>query len=40
MALLGMDLGPPRSPLVPLSRDQVQELDEALAELDFDQWRR
>ncbi|MFP6753972.1 MAG: dihydrodipicolinate synthase family protein [Pirellulaceae bacterium] len=40
MARLGIDLGPPRTPLVPLTADQVEQLDEALAELDFDQWRR
>ena len=40
MALLGVELGPPRTPLSPLSDDQLQKLDEALEELDFDQWRR
>lgn len=40
MALLGVELGPPRTPLSPLSGEQVRKLDEALEELDFDQWRR
>jgi N-acetylneuraminate lyase len=40
MGRLGVDVGPPRTPLSPLSDQQVEELDAGLAELDFDQWHR
>ena len=37
---LGVEIGPPRPPLVPLNAAQQAELDESLAELEFERWHR
>ncbi len=39
MTRIGIDVGPPRLPLLPLSAAQEQQLEEMLQRRDFQQWR-
>ena len=40
MERLGVNIGPPRPPLVPLNPAQQSQLDESLEELEFERWHR
>jgi N-acetylneuraminate lyase len=40
MTRIGIDVGPPRLPLLPLSAAQEQQLEEMLQRRDFQQWRK
>jgi N-acetylneuraminate lyase len=40
MRLVGQDCGPPRLPLVPLTAEQVTEMEQSLKRLGFFQWGR
>lgn len=39
MRLCGLDLGPPRLPLVPMPPDQVKTLQTSLSDIGFFDWR-
>lgn len=39
MKIIGIDVGPPRLPLLPLSAEKVQQLEAMLERRDFQQWR-
>ena len=38
MRLCGLDLGPPRLPLLPLPLDQVKALESSLRDIGFFEW--
>ena len=39
MKIIGIDVGPPRLPLLPLSAEKVQQLEAILERRNFQQWR-
>lgn len=39
MKIIGIDVGPPRLPLIPLSEEKVRQLEEILEQRNFHQWR-
>jgi len=39
MKIIGVDVGPPRLPLLPLSEEKTRQLEEILEQRNFQQWR-